>query len=465
VQLVANEINNFYFRDIPEKAAEAYKIDVAVPYITDDTIFQIAKERKIPCRIWCRIDEDTSVQTLNMLDRYLYEPGFEVRATHDYLHAKVIFLHGIGCYVGSANLSIKAMHNNIEVGFFVHEATRNNTDILDQLRTFFSCLNQYTSSILREDIKRIYDLFVRVEKDNKLAELEDAMLKARQKYREEWEKLKDSIFKDQKNPLYKYSDKSSHNRRITEEWKQCLDLQRKYVQIYKNEFKRPSWVPNQVEPFTEIDRMFDWYYGEYIQTGKQVPVMKNVEKGHRENVGKGDKNIRELFRLWSALETQPEEDFTYAFEERTPIQKDLMSKEKILRLSNDEIAQVVFHCFALMDHIDQFKSLKNLGLVKGDTRVPREEKAKSFVERYLGQANEHGKSFLEVLNYFIWDDKKTPWEKIWECTDQKSKWKYPGIDRSTLGELIGLARPTEYPVRNNRTSRVLNYLGFEVDCF
>jgi len=173
--------------------------------------------------------------------------------------------------------------------------------------------------------------------------------------------------------------------------------------------------------------------------------------------------IKELFSIWSNLKELPNDWIADSFEVRVPVVKALLSKDKIGHLSIDKVAQIIFHCYALMDHIDQFKSYSDLRLEKNGERVPREVKANQFAKYYLTEPNEHGKTFLDVLNYFIWDESAPPWEKIWECTDQKSKWKYPGIDRSTLGELLGLARPDEYPVRNNRISRVLYALGFEVD--
>ena len=146
---------------------------------------------------------------------------------------------------------------------------------------------------------------------------------------------------------------------------------------------------------------------------------------------------------------------------RVPTQFSLLARDKILQLTNDELASVVFYCFALMDHIDQFLSKKDLGFAGVDQRVPRRDKASAYVERFLCTANPHGKTFKEILKFFIWHDALPVEERLWRCTDSKSEWKFPGIDKSTLGELIGLARPNKFPVRNNRISRVLSALGFE----
>ncbi len=38
-------------------------------YITDDTIFEIARNAQIPFNIWCRIDEEINRKTLEILDK------------------------------------------------------------------------------------------------------------------------------------------------------------------------------------------------------------------------------------------------------------------------------------------------------------------------------------------------------------------------------------------------------------
>ena len=111
----------------------------------------------------------------------------------------------------------------------------------------------------------------------KLRDLKENIKLANKEYQKEWERLKDAIFRGQKAPLRKRSKKSVHNRRVTDDWKRCLDLQRKYIQIYESEYSKPKWLPENVPVFTEVDRMFDWYYSSFIDTDKRTPVKKNVD--------------------------------------------------------------------------------------------------------------------------------------------------------------------------------------------
>lgn len=461
MKLIANEVNNNYFLELVSYVERAACIDIAVAYITDKEIFELAQRHNKPLNIWCRIDEDVNEKTLSLLHNIMFYEKAYVRATYDFLHSKVIWFHGVGCYVGSANITTKAFYKNIELGVFFEEDV-DGPEIFDELKTFFENLSVYTSPLTKHDIKRIQQNFADRDNDDDVKRLSKELADAKRKYIDIWDKLKETIFKGQKQPLREQSGKTLHQKRVIEEWKSCHILLTNYMHIYKNEYQRPKWVNADLPYFAEMDRMFCWYY-EGIKGNDRA--LEAVIKHHEKNKDNPELHTRALFKEWSSSPDVPDDFLLESFNERVPIVKRYLAKDKITYLTNDELAEVVYYCYALMDHIDQFKSLESLGLIRGDSdlRVPREEKARQYVERYLQGANGHGKTFLEILSYFIWNNSWAPWEKIWECTDKNSKWKYPGIDKSTLGELIGLARPDEYPVRNNRVSRALYALGFDVD--
>ncbi|QXE92806.1 phospholipase D family protein [Geomonas subterranea] len=461
MKLIANEVNNNYFREILELVPSAASIDVAVAYITDNTLFDLAIKHDKPLNIWCRIDEGVSLDTLSVLQKCVRHPKCKIRATYDYLHAKVIWLHGVGCYIGSANLSGKALYDNIELGVFYEEGLEF-ANFFGEIKTFIANLQDYTSTILPDDLNRIQKIFIEMGNSRDIENIEYQLRQHKKKFLDEWNKLKGRIFANQKTPLHKISKGSKHQKRCIEEWKYCQKILTEYADIYMAEYKRPAWV-GQIDCFSEIDKMFDWYYGDYIKGDKKVEIL--IEEHHEQNKSNPDKKMRELFSMWTALKEVPYAEISESFATRTPIVRKLLSKKNILSLSVKDISEVVVNCWALIDHINQFKSYEKLGLDSENGKVSKEIKAEQYAKLFLCDPNKHGKSFLEVLNYFIWDESSPPWEKIWECTDSNSKWKYPGIDRSTLGELIGLARPDKYPIRNNRISRVLYALGFEVDHF
>ena len=371
-----------------------------------------------------------------------------------------MWFRGVGCYVGSANLSKKALLSNIELGVFFQE-NEDDSEIFEELQLFFKNLNEYTASITREDVARIRKNMKARDDDPIVKEKGDELKEAKKPYLDEWNKLKKHIFKGTRKPFSTQSNKSLHERWVVEEWKSCHNLLTQYRDVYKAEYTRPTWIDKDVPLFAEMDRIFCWHYDE-VTGGKDT--INKIRKEHEKNKETADQNIKALFSQWSSLPSCPADYLMDTFEERVPIAKKFLAKDKIKKLTPDEIAQVVHWCYALMDYIDQFKSKVALGISEEEGRLPREEKARRYVDRFLSGTNKHGKTFIDVIYYYIWDDSLEPWEKIWECTDNKSKWKYPGIDRSTLGELIGLARPDDYPIRNNRISRALYALGYDVHC-
>ena len=95
MKFVANDVNGSYFRFVPENAGRAAQIDAAVAYITDDSLFEAARNHQIPFRIWCRIDEEVSLRTLEILEKNLHYPRCQLYATHDFLHCKIVWMHGV----------------------------------------------------------------------------------------------------------------------------------------------------------------------------------------------------------------------------------------------------------------------------------------------------------------------------------------------------------------------------------
>ena len=66
-----------------------------------------------------------------------------------------------------------------------------------------------------------------------------------------------------------------------------------------------------------------------------------------------------------------------------------------------------------------------------------------------------------MLQYLIWDDRVPVAQRVWNVVYER-EWKLDYFGIGCAGELIGMARPNEFPPRNNRVSRVLYALGFDV---
>ncbi|MNY59797.1 hypothetical protein D3C86_1962770 [compost metagenome] len=89
-----------------------------------------------------------------------------------------------------------------------------------------------------------------------------------------------------------------------------------------------------------------------------------------------------------------------------------------------------------------------------------DDKVEKFGERLWQQRSREGKTMLELLNFVIWGNGNVS-ARIWNAI-RSDDWAIPHIGLSSLGEIVGWARPDEFPPRNMRTSKGLRALGYNV---
>jgi hypothetical protein len=156
MRLILNGINGRYLREILENAAEDTDVvEAAVAYASADELFDWCIEKDIPLRYWGRID-DTIPVSVPLLRKFLdrRSPNFTCKLlTH--FHAKVVWWHGYGAYIGSANLSQPAWYNNIEAGCFFEEAEIIGTALDAQLQTLFRRVDEEAAPLTDELLRAI----------------------------------------------------------------------------------------------------------------------------------------------------------------------------------------------------------------------------------------------------------------------------------------------------------------------
>ncbi|HIH5610687.1 TPA: hypothetical protein ACYSHF_004770 [Escherichia coli] len=65
-----------------------------------------------------------------------------------------------------------------------------------------------------------------------------------------------------------------------------------------------------------------------------------------------------------------------------------------------------------------------------------------------------------LLNYVVWGNGSVS-ARLWNAI-RSDDWAIPHIGLSSLGEIVGWARPDEFPPRNMQTSKGLWALGYNV---
>lgn len=276
-------------------------------------------------------------------------------------------------------------------------------------------------------------------------------------------KFLDGLFKNVKEPSRNQTKDSLSKHHFITEWKNTIQILNEIAIDYTNFGKKPRWLPTNTNINIEIDRMLSWYYDNHIKDRKQGNVYSIIQELHDENYGNGKAGIGLVFKLWTNLTEEPENGLANFFENESSVVANYLSQSKILNLTDEELATVVYHCHALSGYIDKFNSYKDLGIErKNGARVSLSDKSLAYVKTTLSGRNEEGLSIKDVLNYFIWGEGLLE-QRLWNCLGGDKRYSFSGIGRSSLGELIGRARPSEFPVRNERISRTLYALGFDVD--
>lgn len=135
----------------------------------------------------------------------------------------------------------------------------------------------------------------------------------------------------------------------------------------------------------------------------------------------------------------------------------LLTPDAIEAMGKDELTRLLWHTHAARQHAKQI-----LKTELGDTgrTSTEEERCALYAELLLNQRTSSG-GIRGLLRHVIWDDSKDRHvaSRIYSAVTD-SAWRLRHLRVSIIGELVGYARPHDYPPRNTRVSKTLHALGF-----
>jgi hypothetical protein len=218
---------------------------------------------------------------------------------------------------------------------------------------------------------------------------------------------------------------------------------------------RPTWIPEDIPKGAQADQFIHAYY------------YKNV-RGHRGsewvNAAQAKNSANPMAALEEAMRWWKNSDFDHTGErlmllDHARTLKALFSKEKLKQLTMDEFTQAMCLVHAFKDHANKRNNLE-LGLPP--TAQPAEVKAIAHAKWIWNERSSTRRTVLEVLNYVIWGNGSVE-SRVWQASNNPaSGWVISRLKESSLGEIVGWARPDEYPPRNDRTLKGLRALGHPV---
>lgn len=429
---------------------ECTEVKAAIAYASKSTndilLFEdcLAKSKKLT--FYGRADGSCPID-LRILDWFLSRnsPSLVCHLVPHWLHAKVIWWVGRGAYIGSANLTDRAWFKNYEAGIYISHEELEHFGLLLQLEAFFDGLAEKSFPLDHEEYER------QIQQERKRADLMKKLSQIELEFENSHWKLKDRT-----PPIAVVPSRAARESKIAAfqaEWASTLTLIRAIGARASLDENRPAWISKDVPQGVQGDQFLHAYY---YQVVKPHTERNAYERDFRNNRLDPEAALRQALAWWKAG------DYPHKHEESTiyesaPLLNRLLAKGNILQLNEDEWVDALTHVYAFGDHAAKVgNAYLGLGADPGSVA-----KSAALARMLWQRTTSDGMSAPEVLDFVIWGPGDVA-ERIWRaCHD--AAYKLPHVGTSILGEIVGWARPTEFPPRNSRTSKALRALGNEVD--
>jgi hypothetical protein len=448
MRLILNGINGEYLQNITLNAArDTELVEAAVAYATNDALlFEWCLNNRIPLRFWGRFDETVPVR-LDILRSFLgrRSPNFVCKLITRF-HAKVIWWHGVGAYVGSANLTDSAWYTNIEAGCYFDESEMLASGMDVQLRAFFQRVDENASPLTDELLKAIE------ERARELQRLNEQDNQQRRRFREtpgvrRWPGLVTV-------PLRTARERQRQD--FLNEWFETLQILRDIAATVSKDENRPAWLPTHVPGGAQADQFLHAYYYNKVIGDDRRSLFAERHEGNRADPARARD---EALAWWKGLPSPPtNEDRTLL--EWAPFLRDALSRDRLLNLTEADFIAVCQRVWSIQDHARRVANA-TLNLPSGN-RIDMATKTEALAKFLYSRRSQNGSSVLQVINHVLYDGTEDSLaSRLWEATTDDA-WKIEHLGISALGELVGWALPDRFPPRNNRTSKALYSLGYPV---
>ena len=348
-----------------------------------------------------------------------------------------------GAYVGSANLSDRAWVSNIEAGMFLAHDELVESGMERELRGFFEGVEDRARPLTKE----IYLEQLR------LSERRGDLAKRDYAIKQQFDN--DRLIPKNHGLVFVDTKKSSEKRfqRFEKDWNDTLQVMRDVAARVAAPGIRPGWIDTTVPPGVQADQFLHAYYYKQVKDGHRHPY----EEFHARNSKNPELALRDALDWWHTA------DFDHSFEEQTiyewaPQLRKNLARGRILLLNEEEFVGVVSRVHAMRDHAIKREN-EHLGLP--DAPQAGDDKVQKFGEWLWCQRSRQGITPLDLLNHVIWGNGPIS-ARLWNSM-RGDEWPISHIGISSLGEVVGWARPDEFPPRNLRTSKGLRALGFNVN--
>lgn len=294
MKLVANRLNRVWPSALVSVADDdsLTGIDLAVAYAsTMPDILDLATRRPVPMRLFALLDAD-GFPDLKLANDILTaaHTRWKLYFLRDYYHPKVMWFRGVGCYIGSANLSESAWKQNIECGLWLSEAELTTNGLAKPLDHLFDDLStEYPAR--RSDLAAL-----------KRLETERAKLsEARRAFNAEADRILAHIPKGRAMTFEPTREQrpSEQKEKFRREWGRCVHI----LQTLGERTAKvtwPEWVEKDVAPAIVFDQATEYWYTLSVRDERTRD--SSVEALHERNRANPDGAADSLLALWCGFD-------------------------------------------------------------------------------------------------------------------------------------------------------------------
>lgn len=251
------------------------------------------------------------------------------------------------------------------------------------------------------------------------------------------------------------------------EWLETLQKLRGLAVEFAKLKKRPHWVDIAAHPVVHFDQFLHAYYYDFvrerdIEADDERSNATRVESFFEQHKANPSAALQEGADWWAGLREAPygEDEF---IRELAPEMARLFAPESIRAWTQQTFRDALRNVNAFRMVARQLRN-SVVRLPEGTERNLEERITLLANHIWDNSRTRAGKGPKEVFEFVIWGTTPRDMEqRLWLAT--RGDWSLPFVKKSTLGEAIGWARPSDYPPRNDRTNKALRALGHDVSLF
>lgn len=460
MQAVMGSMNGVWLQNVMTAAsAKASRVTAAVAYAnTSDPFFEHCFSKGLYLDFYGLLDEDCAV-SIPVLERLLLAGPSRVtpRLIKGHFHSKIIWWHGYGAYIGSANLTHSAWSSNVECGVFFEESEIVGTQVQIDLEVQFDYLKANSTPVTQELVKSL----------KSLRPYDEAANRAKKQVAEKFHDATKHIPSHAGLAAPGPSTPTTAFTRFTSEWSDTLQLLRGLSRDFQNLNARPKWVSADADPTVHFDQFLHAFYYVRVRDAKDdaedIKTVELVNRAFERNRMDRAGALEDAAKWWAGLSEAPygEDEFIRSVAPRV---KSMFAKDRLATWTAKDFRDTFFEVHAFKTHARQTRnSFFALPIGHKETARERSDRLANWLWSHPQDADH--RSVLELLQFLVWGaSPANVVERLWIAI-KDPRWRFDHLGASSLGEALGWARPEDYPPRNNRTNKALKSLGHDVRLF